>query len=237
MHYADAHTIRTGAAWEDWNRRGFADRCRLLGTALEHLPAHAEAALTERLVRRLFADAEALDTTLEMPGPTGESNELYLTGRGVALVLGTDVSSETLVAGQLLAALACGNAVILRWPDHEGWLGQLVEALQQAGVPKALLALDSHTPEAELLGHPDLRLVITSCTREEAIRLNRTLAAQNGVLLQLVAETDLQQCPLLTSPDFLLRLVTEKTRTINTTAVGGNARLLTLAAGPGKQLF
>jgi delta 1-pyrroline-5-carboxylate dehydrogenase len=32
------------------------------------------------------------------------------------------------------------------------------------------------------------------------------------------------------NPDFLLRLVTEKTRTINTTATGGNAALLELGS-------
>lgn len=230
MHHADSHDIQAGTVWEAWNRRGFADRCRLLTTALEHLPAHAEAALTERLTRQLLSDAERMGTTVELPGPTGESNALYLNGRGLVLLLGTETGSETLVAVQLLAALACGNAVVLRWPGQESWLGQLVEVLQQAGVPKALLAADSHTPEAELLNHPDLRLVITGCSPEQAIRLNRALAMQEGVLLQLVAETDLQLCTLLTSPDFLLRLVTEKTRTINTTAVGGNATLLELGS-------
>ncbi|GAA0696773.1 1-pyrroline-5-carboxylate dehydrogenase [Marinobacterium maritimum] len=230
MHHSDSHDIRATTVWEAWNRRGFADRCRLLAEALEHLPAHAEAALTERLARQLLNDAEGLGATLEMPGPTGESNELYLTGRGVALVLGNPESSETLVACQLLATLACGNAAVLRWPGQERWLGQLVEALQQAGVPRALLAVDSDTPEPELIKHPDLRLVVTSCTPEQEISLNRALAMQEGVLLQLVAETDLQHCPLLTSPDFLLRLVTEKTRTINTTAVGGNATLLELGS-------
>ncbi len=230
MHHSDSHDIQAAAVWEAWNRRGFADRCRLLTGALEHLPAHAEAALTERLARQLLNDAEGLGATLEMPGPTGESNELYLTGRGVALVLGTESSNETLVACQLLAALACGNAVVLRWPGQERWLSQLVETLQQAGVPRALLAVDSDTPEQALLHHPELRLVVTSCSPKQEISLNRALAMQDGVLLQLVAETDLQRCPLLTSPDFLLRLVTEKTRTINTTAVGGNATLLELGS-------
>lgn len=230
MHHADTHDIQANAVWEAWNRRGFSDRCRLLTTALEHLPAHAEAALTERLTQQLLGDADALGATLEMPGPTGESNELYLTGRGVALVLGTEASNETLVAGQLLAALACGNTVILRWPGQERWLSQLVDVLYQAGLPRALLTLDSDTPEQALFTRPDLRLVVTSCTPAQEIELNRALAMQEGVLLQLVAETDLRRCPLLTSPDFLLRLVTEKTRTINTTAVGGNATLLELGS-------
>ncbi|MBV0932319.1 hypothetical protein [Marinobacterium weihaiense] len=230
MYHADTQDIQAAAVWEAWNRRGFADRCRLLATAVDHLPAHAEAALTERLARQILADALPLGETLEMPGPTGESNELYLTGRGVALVLGTADSTETLVACQLIAALACGNAVILQWPGQERWLTALVEALYTAGVPRAMLALDSSTAPAELFGLADLRVVVTSCTPDQEIALNRTLAQYDGVLLQLVAETDIQHCPLLTSPDFLLRLVTEKTRTINTTAVGGNATLLELGS-------
>lgn len=230
MHHADTQDIQATAIWEAWNRRGFADRCRLLASALDHLPAHADAALTERLARQLLEDASPLGDTLELPGPTGESNELYLTGRGVALVLGSHDSSETLVACQLIAALACGNAVVLQWPGHEPWSTALVEALHQAGVPRATLALDSQTPEAQLFELNDLRLVVTSCTPEREIELNRTLAQYENVLIQLVAETDREHCPLLTSPDFLLRLVTEKTRTTNTTAVGGNATLLELGS-------
>lgn len=230
MQHSNTRDIQAAAIWEAWNRRGFTDRCRLLATVLEHLPAHAEAALTERLARQLLVDAHPLGETLELPGPTGESNELYLTGRGVALVLGTEDSNETLVTCQLLAALACGNATVVQWPGHEHWLTTLVEVLYQAGVPRAMLALDKGTSEADLSELDDLRLVVTSCNPEQAIALNRRLAEQDGVLIQLVAETDLQHCPLLTSPDFLLRLVTEKTRTINTTAVGGNATLLELGS-------
>lgn len=230
MHHADTLDLHTGAVWEAWNRRGFADRCRLLSAAAERLPAHAGAALTERLVRQLLADAQALDATLELPGPTGESNELYLSGRGLALVLGSEHSDETLLASQLIAALACGNAVVAIWPGHDSWLAQLAEVLHQAGVPRGLLTVNPATTPEAIFPHPDLRLVITSCSAEQEIALNRTLAQQDGVLLQLVAETDLARFPLLTSPDFLLRLVTEKTRTINTTAVGGNASLLELGS-------
>ena len=50
----------------------------------------------------------------------------------------------------------------------------------------------------------------------------RSLAQRSGVLVQYAAETDPQGCSTLLQPDHLLRFVTEKTRTINTTAVGGN---------------
>lgn len=230
MQHSNMQDIRANAIWEAWNRRGFADRCDRLLDALEHLPPHAEAALTRQLAQQILDDARPLGETLEMPGPTGESNELYLTGRGVALVLGTADSTETLLACQTIAALACGNAVVLHREGKDQWLTALIEALYQAGVPRAMLALDTDTPESELLKLNDLRLVITSCTPAREIELNRALADQDGVLIQLVAETDLQHYPLLTSADFLLRLVTEKTRTINTTAVGGNATLLELGS-------
>lgn len=230
MHTTDTLDVQASAVWEAWNRRGFADRCQLLASALEQLPAHAEAIVTMRLGRQLLQDSAALEPTLALPGPTGESNELYFTGRGVALVLGNEYSSQPLVSGQLLAALACGNAVVVHWPDQAEWTRMLVDVCHHAGVPKGVLSLANTDDLTELLQTPDLRLVITSGTPEQIITLNRTLANQEGVLIQLAAETDIVNCPELISPDFLLRLVTEKTRTINTTAVGGNATLLELGS-------
>jgi delta 1-pyrroline-5-carboxylate dehydrogenase len=230
MHTMDTLDIQTTAIWEAWNRRGFADRCRLLEPILEQLPAHAEAAATVRLAKQLLQDAAALEPVIALPGPTGESNELYLTGRGVVLVLGNEQSTHSLITCQLLAALACGNAVALHWPEQAEWSSALVDACHQSGVPKGALVLSEATSSKDLLQTPDLRLVISSGTPEQIIALNRTLAAQDGVLIQLVAETDTTNCPQLVSPDFLLRLVTEKTRTINTTAVGGNATLLELGS-------
>lgn len=231
MHTTDTLDVQASAVWEAWNRRGFADRCQLLTSALEQWPAHAEAIVTLRLGRQLLQDAAALEPALTLPGPTGESNELYLTGRGSALVLGHEHTSQTLIGAQLLAALACGNAVVVHWPDQAEWTRMLVDACHHAGIPKGVLTLAEATTEpTELLQTPDLRLVITSGTPEQIITLNRTLASQEGVLIQLIAETDIANCPELISPDFLLRLVTEKTRTINTTAVGGNATLLELGS-------
>lgn len=230
MHTTDTPDTHAIAIWEAWNRRGFADRCRLLRPVLEQLPAHAEAATTVRLAEQLLHDAEALDPVMALPGPTGESNELYLTGRGAALLLGHEETTHTIIVCQLLAALACGNAVTLCWPDQADWSAELVNACHQAGVPRGVLALADVTRQDELLQTPDLRLVITSGAPDQVTVLNRTLADMEGILIQLVAETDLLNCPQLISPDFLLRLITEKTRTINTTAVGGNATLLELGS-------
>jgi len=230
MHTTDTPDIANAAIREAWNQRGFADRCRLLAALPEQLPPHEGADTTVKLARQLLNDAAALDSVLSLPGPTGESNELYLTGRGTALLLGNPQSTATAVACQLLAALACGNTVVLHWPEQAEWCQALVDRCHQAGIPRGALMLNNTDQLPSLLLLPDLRLVITSGTDEQVIALNRTLAAQDGMLVQLVAETDRKDYTELVSPDFLLRLVTEKTRTINTTAVGGNATLLELGS-------
>lgn len=230
MHTTDTPDIANAAIREAWDHRGFANRCRLLAPLLEQLPPHEGADTTVRLARQLLNDAAALEPVLSLPGPTGESNELYLTGRGTALVLGSPQSTATAVACQLLAALACGNTLVLHWPEQAEWSQALVNLCHQAGVPRGVLMLNNTDQFPSLLQLPDLRLVMASGSDEQVIALNRTLAAQDGMLVQLVAETDRKDYTELVSPDFLMRLVTEKTRTINTTAVGGNATLLELGS-------
>lgn len=230
MHTTDTADIANAAIREAWNLRGFAGRCRLLEGVLAQLPAHEGSTLTRQLGQQLLQDALEFDKVIDLPGPTGESNELYLTGRGTALVMGNRESSLTLLSCQLLAALACGNTVVLHWPEQPEWGQTLVNLCHQAGVPRGVLLLNNSDTLPVLLELPDLRLVITSGTPEQIIRLNRTLADLDGMLIQLVAETEGAHYPELISPDFLLRLVTEKTRTINTTAVGGNATLLELGS-------
>ncbi|WP_305846204.1 hypothetical protein [Photobacterium kishitanii] len=59
----------------------------------------------------------------------------------------------------------------------------------------------------------------------------RQLAQREGVLAQLVAELDGELVPVIGSQHYCLRFITERTRTINITAVGGNATLLELGCG------
>ncbi|MCV5886981.1 hypothetical protein OFN71_27590, partial [Escherichia coli] len=58
--------------------------------------------------------------------------------------------------------------------------------------------------------------------------LNLQLAKRDGAIVGLVSETDLESPKLAHDPHLSLRFITERTRTINITAVGGNATLLEL---------
>jgi delta 1-pyrroline-5-carboxylate dehydrogenase len=61
--------------------------------------------------------------------------------------------------------------------------------------------------------------------------VNRELAKREGAICTFVSETDLQALPVSHDPCLVLRFVTERTCTINITAVGGNASLLELGSG------
>ncbi|MGR6873072.1 hypothetical protein ACU6U9_12360 [Pseudomonas sp. HK3] len=48
----------------------------------------------------------------ELPGPTGESNELYCVSRGSFLVFGDDSANTLAMVGLISAALVAGNPII-----------------------------------------------------------------------------------------------------------------------------
>ncbi|MBR9885576.1 MAG: delta 1-pyrroline-5-carboxylate dehydrogenase [Oceanospirillales bacterium] len=218
------------AVFENWNRRGFAYRCKLLRAALDQLPLAGDHEEQLRLIPLLLDRALHMDRVVSLPGPTGESNELYLSGRGDALVFGTEGASCVALAGQVFSALACGNPVLLGGAAEQEWCSRLVTLLHQIGVPRGILTLTDDTPVEALMQLPHLALVAPVCQGKELPSFQRQLAERQGLLVQLVPETDAVRCTTLLQPDHLHRFVTEKTRTINTTAVGGNATLLELGS-------
>ncbi len=218
------------AVLEHWDRRGFRSRANLLATIVDQLPETAELAKQKTLLRALLAKADGLDQADTLLGPTGESNVLYLAGRGDTLVYGSETTSPLAILGLVVAALMTGNAVILHAPYHADWAEQVCRLLYQVGVPSNILTLSQDDSLEQLLATQTLKLMCAACGVLETIDLGRQLAAREGVLVPLVTEIDSVQCSHLLQPDFLWRFVTEKTRTINTTAVGGNASLLALGS-------
>ena len=217
------------AAWEAWNHLGFTQRSERLKKLASELPALRDAKI-QALLRQLLDRTITLEPIQVMPGPTGESNELYLNGRGVVLVSGDSTATEVAMVGQLMTALACGNCVLLQWSEHQEWLYSLVEKAHMFSLPEGVIQYLPETELEPLLELDGIAAIAAVCTPEQAREINRQLAQRDGLLVQLVAETDPQTCTHLLQPDHLLRFVTERTRTINTTAVGGNATLLELGS-------
>ncbi|CZF86371.1 hypothetical protein [Grimontia marina] len=234
MNEVSTLAAQSQAVWEEWNNLGVIERVTRLNSWADNVGQRGgDFTAASNLIRFQLHQAEALLAPVhEMPGPTGETNELYTSGRGLFLVTGDESLTVTALAGQLAAVLVAGNCALLAVPaslkrDAEALIGDLVKA----SAPNRLVALlDSDKTEDAIVSTP-ICGVAAVAHPATLIAMNRKLAARDGVLVQFVAEDNASQLPLVASPTYLLRFITERTKTINVTAVGGNATLLELGGG------
>jgi RHH-type proline utilization regulon transcriptional repressor/proline dehydrogenase/delta 1-pyrroline-5-carboxylate dehydrogenase len=136
--------------------------------------------------RKLFGTDEA------MPGPTGESNTLTLRGRGVFVAISPWNFPLAIFLGQVSAALMAGNAVVAKPAEQTPRIAiDAVRLLHEAGVPAGALHLviGDGRIGAALTAHPDIAGVVFTGSTEVARAINRTLAAKDGPIVPLIAET------------------------------------------------
>ena len=137
--------------------------------------------------RKQFADPERLE------GPTGESNELTLQGRGVFACISPWNFPLAIFAGQVTAALAAGNTVVAKPAEPTPLIAaRFIRLLHTAGVPPQAVHLVP-TPGRLFgevaLAHPALAGVAMTGSTATALTINRAMAARGGIIVPLIAET------------------------------------------------
>ncbi len=151
--------------------------------------------------------------TTDLPGPTGESNRLSMHAAGTFVCLSGGSTREWLLL--IMSCVALGNAVVLCGEQSTSLANILLEeasscdfainlhVCNQQCSPQLIAELDHFAGVCAAANHPQLK----------AIR--QQLAARDGEIIPLVSNAwDL--CPL----------ISEVTLCIDTTAAGGNAKLL-----------
>jgi RHH-type proline utilization regulon transcriptional repressor/proline dehydrogenase/delta 1-pyrroline-5-carboxylate dehydrogenase len=136
--------------------------------------------------QKLFGEGEA------MPGPTGESNVLRLRGRGVLVAISPWNFPLAIFLGQITAALMAGNSVVAKPAEQTPLIAaEAIRLLHEAGVPAAALHLvpGDGTIGAALVGLRDVAGVVFTGSTEVARAINRALAAKDGPIVPLIAET------------------------------------------------
>ena len=136
--------------------------------------------------RDQFGDGKA------MPGPTGESNVLRLRGRGVFVAISPWNFPLAIFLGQVTAALMAGNAVAAKPAEQTPLIAaEAVRLLHEAGVPASALHLvrGDGRVGAALVAHADIAGIVFTGSTEVARSINRTLAAKDGPIVPLIAET------------------------------------------------
>ncbi len=212
-HVERAFAVAT-AAFDDWSRRPAEQRAACLDRAADLMEAHrAELmAMAVREAGKTIDDAlaevrEAVDfcryyaarartdfaQPVRLPGPTGEINEVALFGRGVFVCISPWNFPLAIFTGQVTAALAAGNAVIAKPAEQTPLIAYLaVQLLHEAGVPAGALNLlpgSGRLVGQALVDDPRTAGVAFTGSTETARAINQALAARDGPIAPLIAET------------------------------------------------
>jgi RHH-type proline utilization regulon transcriptional repressor/proline dehydrogenase/delta 1-pyrroline-5-carboxylate dehydrogenase len=138
-----------------------------------------------------------------LPGPTGEHNEISLYGRGVFACISPWNFPLSIFTGQIVAALAAGNAVIAKPAEQTPLVAAAaVRLLHEAGVPGDVLHLLPGAGEsvgATLVADPRIAGVAFTGSTETARQINLTLAKRPGPIVPLIAETGGQNAMVVDS--------------------------------------
>lgn len=228
------------AAWPTWNLQDIHTRAELISAWVELLVQEDTLGTLAGEMAK-FQKQQALtllEETKVMPGPTGEVNELYSAGRGVFVVTMADISltktpsAISALVAHVSAALMAGNSILLALPDSESERqSKLVSSLHQAGFAEHIVQACDYAQLEALIATPQIAGVAYTGDVVMAQKLNAILSARKGLLAQFVTELSEHALTTVTDNHFVLRFITERTRTINITAVGGNATLLELGGG------
>ena len=209
-----ASAINTGAAsYKKWSKQPVAERARILRNAADALEqqlslfcallvkeafktwgdAVSEVREAVDFLRYYANEAERVMVPIAMPGPTGETNELRLTARGVWVCISPWNFPLAIFMGQVAAALATGNTVLAKPAEQTpGVALQAVRLLHAAGVPEGALQLlhgPGETVGAALVAAPQVAGVVFTGSTLVAKIIQRALAAKDGPMVPLIAET------------------------------------------------
>jgi RHH-type proline utilization regulon transcriptional repressor/proline dehydrogenase/delta 1-pyrroline-5-carboxylate dehydrogenase len=209
----DAAMARLHGGFAAWNGRPLSERAAVLRRAADALEARlpefcgllvreahktlgdciAEVREAVDFCRYYAVQAEARLQAKVLPGPTGESNLLRLHGRGAFVCISPWNFPLAIFAGQVVAALVAGNTVAAKPAEQTPVVAlRFVALLHEAGVPDCALAClhgPGETVGAALVADPRTAGVCFTGSTQVARSINRALAAKDGPIVPLIAET------------------------------------------------
>jgi RHH-type proline utilization regulon transcriptional repressor/proline dehydrogenase/delta 1-pyrroline-5-carboxylate dehydrogenase len=158
--------------------------------------ANAQSDLREAVDHLRYAAARArrqFGAPRLFKGPTGEENALSLHGRGVFACISPWNFPLAIFTGQIAGALAAGVTVVAKPAEQTPLIAaRAVRLMHKAGVPPEVLHLlpgRGETVGAALVDDPRIAGVAFTGGTETGIAINRALAARDGPIAKLIAET------------------------------------------------
>lgn len=210
---ATGAVARAIGAFADWNHTPVAQRAAVLRFAADALDtalprfcallvkeAHktwgdavSEVREAVDFLRYYANEAERIQAPQTLPGPTGESNTLRQEGRGAWVCISPWNFPLAIFMGQVAAALATGNTVLAKPAEQTPAVAlEAVKLLHAAGIPADALQLlhgPGETVGAALVAAPGVAGVVFTGSTQVAKIIQRALAAKDGPIVPLIAET------------------------------------------------
>ncbi|MBR7783479.1 trifunctional transcriptional regulator/proline dehydrogenase/L-glutamate gamma-semialdehyde dehydrogenase [Undibacterium luofuense] len=152
-----------------------------------------------------YAHHSPYQVTMLLPGPTGERNTLSFVPRGQIFCAASNTNT---LLNQIAAVLATGNQAVLP-PQTAALLPANLPAEVKAQIVQADVAQTS----------AQIALVASDLLRQ----YRQPFADKDGAIVSLIDTNEQDNIPLW-------RLVAERALCVNTTAAGGNASLMAMAA-------
>jgi RHH-type transcriptional regulator, proline utilization regulon repressor / proline dehydrogenase / delta 1-pyrroline-5-carboxylate dehydrogenase len=200
------------SAFQSWNATSIADRARILervGDLIEQNRGRLIALLQVEggktiddcvsevreaadYCRYYASEARRSFAPISMPGPTGESNEVRMRGRGIFICISPWNFPLAIFAGQIAGALAAGNCVVAKPAEQTPLIAsETIKLFYAGGVPPGALQLVLGDGKVGAMLTADRRVAGVAFTgsTEVARAINRTLAGKDGPIPPLIAET------------------------------------------------
>ena len=210
----DKAVVRADQAFQNWNGENVENRAECLNRTATLLhenqdelikllvleagktipDAISEIREAEDFLRYYAVEAiKTMATPDTMPGPTGELNQLRLSGRGVFVCISPWNFPLAIFTGQIAAALVSGNTVIAKPAEQTPLMALFVtNLLHRSGIPENVLqCLPGNGVDIgqALVAHEKIAGVVFTGSTVTARLINQTLAAKPGPIIPLIAET------------------------------------------------
>ena len=170
---------------------------------------------------QLMSIEKKLAKPITLPGPTGESNKLYLEPRGILVCFADKEVTFEYWALSIVTALATGNCVVSVVSElfYEEALA-VKDKFQAVGAPEAVFQVAKLGHLDALLMDEKLAGVVVDSNTERTAHITAMLAEREGAILPVITAEY--------NDKLIQRLMTEKTISTDTTASGGNTSLMTM---------
>ncbi len=137
-----------------------------------------------------------------LDGYTGETNRLLMQGRGSFVCISPWNFPLAIFTGQVIAAIAAGNAVIAKPASQTRYIAvRTVELMYEAGIPRDILylLLGNGAFGGEIVAHKDVAGVAFTGSTTTAKHIQLALAENNDKIVPFIAETGGQNAMIVDS--------------------------------------